>query len=47
MDTTTKANIIDKFSEGTRVEILERNGEWLKVRVNGKEGYMFAEFVDY
>jgi len=47
MDTTTKANIIDKFSKGTRVEILERNGEWLKVRVNDKVGYMFAEFVDY
>jgi len=47
MDTTTKANIIDKLSKGTRVEILERSGEWLKVRVNGKEGYMFAELVNY
>jgi hypothetical protein len=36
MDKTSKANIIDKFAKGTTVEILERNGEWVKVRVKEK-----------
>jgi hypothetical protein len=27
------------------VEILERNGEWVKVRVKGKVGYIASQFV--
>ena len=32
-------------AEGAEVEILENNGEWYKVQTNGKEGYLFAEYV--
>lgn len=32
-------------SEGAEVEILENDGEWYKVNANGKEGYLFAEYV--
>ncbi len=46
MDKTSKTNIIDKFAKGTRVEILERHGEWFKVRVKGKVGYMASQFVE-
>ncbi|MFQ3599444.1 MAG: SH3 domain-containing protein [Chloroherpetonaceae bacterium] len=45
MDKTSKTNIIDKFAKGTQVQILENHGEWLRVRVNGKEGFMAAQFV--
>jgi N-acetylmuramoyl-L-alanine amidase len=45
MDKTSKANIIDKFAKGTRVEILERNGEWVKARVKGKVGYIASQYV--
>ncbi len=46
MDKTSKTNIIDKFAKGTPVEILERNGEWVKVRVKGKVGYIASQFVE-
>ncbi len=46
MDKTSKTNIIDKFAKGTKVEILERNGEWVKVRVKGKVGYIASQFVE-
>lgn len=36
---------LDTIAEGTQVEIIEKNGEWYKVNANGKEGYLFAEFV--
>ena len=29
----------------TEVEILEKEGDWYKVKVDGKEGYLFAEYV--
>ena len=32
-------------ANGAEVEILENNGEWYKVNANGKEGYLFAEYV--
>jgi hypothetical protein len=46
MDKTSKTNIIDKFAKGTRVEILERHDEWVKVRVKGKVGYIASQFVE-
>jgi len=46
MDKTSKANIIDKFAKGTKVEILERNGEWVKARVKGKVGYIASQYVE-
>ena len=30
----------------TEVEIIEESGEWYKVSTNGKEGFLFAEYVD-
>ena len=32
-------------AEGAKVEILEKNGDWYKVNANGKEGYLFAQYV--
>jgi|GEM_PF-5315901 len=46
MDKTSKTNIIDKFAKGTKVEILERNGEWVKARVKGKVGYIASQYVE-
>ena len=36
---------IQTLYNGTEVEILEKDGDWYKVRVDGKEGYLFAEYV--
>lgn len=32
-------------ADGAEVEILDNNGEWYKVNANGKEGFLFAEYV--
>ena len=39
------AKILAQYPTGTRVEILERGGDWHKVRVDGKTGYMAAKYV--
>lgn len=39
------ANPITTVSDEAKVEILEENGEWYKVKYGNYEGYMFAEYV--
>lgn len=39
------ANPITTVSDEEKVEILEENGEWYKVKYGRYEGYMFAEYV--
>lgn len=40
------ANPITTVSDEAKVEILEENGEWYKVKYGNYEGYMFAEYVN-
>lgn len=37
--------IINTYKEGTQVDILENQGDWCKVRVDGKEGYMMTAYL--
>ncbi len=37
--------IINTYKEGTQVDILENQGEWCRVRVDGKEGYMMTAYL--
>ena len=37
---------LSTVANGAEVEILEENDEWYKVNANGKEGYLFAEYVE-
>ena len=39
-------NIIMTISDNSKVEILEKDGEWYKVKYNSYEGYLFAEYVE-
>ena len=39
------ANLIARIDIGTKVEILEDNGEWCKISCNGRDGYMMAKFL--
>lgn len=39
-------NIIMTVSDESKVEILEKDGEWYKVKYNSHEGYLFAEYVE-
>ncbi len=43
---STDSNIITNLYEKDEVEILEENGEWYKVRYEGKEGYAKAEYFE-
>ena len=36
---------LSTVAEGTKVEILEEQDNWYKVNADGKEGYLFAEYV--
>lgn len=38
-------NIIGKFNDGDTFEILAREGDWYKIRSNGKVGYAYAAYV--
>ncbi len=38
-------SVITTIEDAAQVEILEQNGEWYKVKYNGQEGYLFAEYV--
>lgn len=40
------ANPITTLYDNPEVEIIEEAGEWYKVKYNGNEGYLFAEYVN-
>lgn len=44
-DASKSGEPLATIEEGTQVEIIEKTGDWYKVNSNGKEGYLFAEFV--
>lgn len=39
-------SIITTVEDDTKVEIIEKSGDWYKVKYNGDEGYLFAEYVE-
>ena len=39
------APLVDRIVPGTDAELLESTGEWSKIRVNGKTGWMMTEFL--
>ncbi|MBR2704216.1 MAG: C40 family peptidase [Clostridia bacterium] len=41
----TTSEIIDLLDENDKVEILGENGDWYKVKANGKVGYVKKEFI--
>lgn len=38
-------NLLGKYFNGTQMEILGREGEWLHVVIGGQKGYVLSEFV--
>ena len=42
-----KGRVIDAYPRGTTVTILRKGGEWTKVRVHGKVGYMKTNMLAY
>lgn len=40
------AKVLETYKKGTEVTVLEMDGEWCKVRVGKRTGYMMAEYLD-
>ncbi len=40
------AKVLDTYKKGTEVMVLEMDGDWVKVRVGNRTGYMMAEYLD-
>lgn len=43
---STSSNIIQKISKGSKVEILDAEGDWYKISYDGKTGYVSKQYVD-
>lgn len=43
---STSSNIIQKISKGSKVEILDTEGDWYKISYDGKTGYVSKQYVD-
>jgi len=42
---SVEANVITTYSNGTTLDIIADNGDWIKVSLDGKIGYMASEFL--
>ena len=42
---STDAPVLGLFSRGNRVMLLEQEGDWCRIRYNGIQGYVSADFV--
>lgn len=42
----TECDVLDIVGSGQRFEVLEELDEWVKIDLDGEEGYLFKEYVD-
>ena len=42
---STSADVLTLLNPGTKCEVIDGNSEWLKVKVDGKIGYVMSKFV--
>ena len=42
---STTADVIELLAPGTKLSVLERQGEWIKVMYNDRVGYVMSKFV--
>ena len=42
----TKSDVIKNLYKNDEVEVLEKTGDWYKIKYEGKEGYMRSDLVD-
>jgi len=45
-EASKSANPVMTVSDDSEVEIIEKDGEWYKVKYDSQEGYLFAEYVE-
>ena len=42
---STKARLVERMNNGSRVTVLSSGSVWTKVRYNGKEGWVMTKFL--
>lgn len=42
----TKASVVDTYGDGEKVEVIEKTGEWYKITIQGKTGYVFQDYIN-
>ena len=45
VDPNTDSEVVTQIGNGTELELVENQGEWLKVSIDGEEAFVAAEFV--
>ncbi len=45
-EASTDSAVLAQMADGEEVTVIEELGDWVKVDVDGEEGYVFAEYVD-
>lgn len=45
-EASKSGEVIMTISDKSQVEIIEKSGEWYKIKYGNNEGYLFAEYVD-
>ena len=43
---TTQSNIIGRLHEGNLVNIIGKDGDWYKININGKTGFVCADYIN-
>lgn len=46
LEANTDSEILSNVFTGDELEVIEELGEWVKVNVDGEEGYIYAEYVE-
>lgn len=46
MEPSTEADYWTKVPEGEELQVIEDQGDWIKVDIDGEDGYVAAEYVD-
>ncbi|MEZ2715713.1 SH3 domain-containing protein, partial [Niallia circulans] len=42
---STKANVVTKLKNNTKVEVISESNGWAKIKVNGKNGYVSSQYI--
>lgn len=45
-EASTDSSVLAQMADGEEVTVIEEMGDWVKVDMDGEEGYVFAEYVD-
>ena len=45
-ETSTDSKIVTYVYKNDKVEVIEKNGEWYKIKYKDNEGYVFADYID-